>query len=105
MTEPVVRVSQAFYEPHLGDSIAAKLQEGHATLDVALRSLRGLLHYYVAVDDVSNSMVHVSVWESLAAAKQMDTLPQMLAQRDIFVGLGAKFQPIRNYSGLWSVAP
>ena len=68
-----------------------------------MKALRGLLHYYVAVDAASGSMVNVSVWESPAAAKQMDTLPEMLAQRDTFVGLGVKFQPIRSYSNLWSI--
>jgi len=33
----------------------------------------------------------------------MDTLAEMLAQRDVFVALGVKFQPIRNYAGLWSM--
>lgn len=105
MSEPVVRISQGFFEPHLADSVAAKLREGGATLEPALKSLHGLIHYYVSVDRTTNSMVNVSVWESLAAAKQMDTLKEMLAQRDVFVGLGVKFQPIRNYSGLWSIAP
>jgi hypothetical protein len=105
VSEPVVRVSQGFFEPQLAQSVAAKLEEGRATLEPALKSLRGLLHYYVAVDTVSNSMVNVSVWESLAAARQMDSLREMLAQRDVFVGLGVKFQPIRNYSGLWSITP
>ena len=104
MSEPVVRVSQGFFEPHLLDAVSTKLNEGRATLEPALRALRGLLHYYVAVDSASNSMVNVSVWQSLTAAEQMDTLREMLAQRDIFLGLGVKFQPIRNYSGLWSIA-
>jgi hypothetical protein len=105
MTEPVVRISQGFFDAHLADSVAAKLGEGRITLEPALKALPGLLHYYVSIDSVSSSMVNVSVWESLAAAKQMDTLKEMLAQRDIFVGLGVKFQPIRNYGGLWSIAP
>ena len=105
MSGPTVRVSQGFFEPHLLDTVEAKLSEGRASLEPALKALRGLLHYYVAVDPTSNSMVNVSVWESLAAAKQMDTLQAMLAQRDIFVGLGVKFQPIRNYTGLWAITP
>jgi hypothetical protein len=105
MNEPVVRISQGFFEPQLFGSVEAKLREGNATLEPALRALRGLLHYYVSVDATSNSMVNVSVWDSLTAAKQMETLREMLAQRDIFVGLGVKFQPIRNYSGLWSITP
>jgi quinol monooxygenase YgiN len=105
MSEPIVRVSQGFFEPHLAQSVAAKLDEGRAILEPALNALRGLLHYYVAVDTTSNSMVNISVWESLTAAKQMDTLPEMRAQRDAFVGLGVNFQPIRNYAGLWSIKP
>ncbi len=104
MSEPVIRISQGFFEPHLLESVEAKLLEGRALLEPALKALPGLMHYYVAVDPASNSMVNVSVWESLAAAKQMDTLQAMLAQRDIFVGLGVKFQPILNYTGLWSIA-
>lgn len=49
-------------------------------------------------------MVNVSVWESLGTAKQMDTLPQMLAQRGVFVRLGVKFQSIRNYSAVWTIS-
>ena len=105
MSEPVVRISQGFFEPQQYETVAAKLQEGRRTLEPALRALSGLLHYYVSIDPVSNSMVNVSIWESLQAARQMDTLQEMLAQRDIFVALGVKFQPIRNYPGLWSVEP
>ncbi len=105
MSEPVVRISQGFFEPRLLDAVEATLREGRSSLDPALAVLPGLLHYYVAVDATSNSMINVSVWDSLAAAKQMDTLQAMLAQRDIFVGLGVKFQPIRNYKGLWSILP
>ena len=101
--EPVVRISQGFFEPTLLLSVSTKLQEGRETLEPALSALRGLRHYYVAVDATSSSMVNVSVWESLEAAKQMDTLPEMLAQRDTFGALGVKFQPIRNYGGLWSI--
>ena len=104
MSEPVVRISQGFFAPGLAERVAATLDAGHATLDPALRALHGLLHYYVSIDADSASMVNVSVWESLAAAKQMDTLKAMLAQRDVFVGLGVTFQPIRNYSGLWSIS-
>jgi hypothetical protein len=103
MAEPVVRISQGFFEPHLSQRVSAKLEEGRATLEPALRRLHGLLRYYVSIDTVSSSLINVSVWESLDAAKQMDTLAEMLAQRDVFTALGVKFQPIRNYAGLWSI--
>jgi len=105
MSEPVVRISQGFFEPQQFGVVATKLQEGRSSLEPALRALPGLMHYYVSIDPVSNNMVNVSVWESLQAAQQMNTLQEMLAQRDIFVALGVTFQPIRNYSGLWSIEP
>jgi len=105
MSEPVVRVSQGFFEPHQYEIVATKLKEGGAILEPALRALPGLVRYYVSIDSISNSMVNVSVWESLQAAQQMNTLKEMLAQRDIFTAQGVQFQPIRNYSGLWSIDP
>lgn len=105
MSETVVRVSQGFFEPRLAESVANRLREGQDALQPALKALPGLLHYYVAVDSASNSMVNVSMWESLAAARQMDTLPEMLEQRDLFVELGVEFQRIRNYATLWTIAP
>ena len=105
MSEPVIRISQGFFEPHLLESVETKLRGGRASLESALKALPGLQHYYVAIDPTSNSMVNVSMWESLTAAKQMEMLLAMLTQREIFVGLGVKFQPIRNYTGLWSIAP
>jgi hypothetical protein len=74
-------------------------------LEPALRQLRGLLHYYVAVDEQASTMVNVSVWTGLAEAKQMDTLAAMLAQRAVFEQLGVRFDPIRNYPTLWTITP
>lgn len=105
MSEPIVRISQGFFEPRQYDIVDAKLKEGRSVLEPALRALPGLLHYYVSIDSLSNSMVNVSIWETFQAAQQMDTVKEMLAQRDIFVALGVKFQAIRNYSGLWSIDP
>ncbi len=105
MSQPVVRISQGFFEPQHNDIVSAQLREGMSSLEPALRALPGLIHSYVSIDPVSSSMVNVSVWKSLEAAQQISTLKEMLAQRDIFVGLGVTFQPVRNYSGLWSIDP
>ncbi len=49
-------------------------------------------------------MVNVSVWRSLADAKQMETLASMLALAGEFSKLGVNFErPIINYDVLWKV--
>lgn len=105
MSEPIVRVAQGFFEPELFPEVEAKLHQGRAALEPALRALSGLRHYYVSIDLLSHSMVNVSVWDSVEAAEQMNILREMLAQRSAFEKMGVVFQPIRNYEGLWSVEP
>jgi hypothetical protein len=101
----VVRLSRGTFAPEQVAAVRAKLDEGRATLELALRQLRGLLHYYVAVDEQGSTMVNVSVWTGLAEARQMDALAPMLAQRAIFEKLGVRFDPIRNYPTLWTITP
>lgn len=101
----VVRLSRGAFPPEKVAAVRAKLEESRATLEPALRQLRGLLHYYVGVDEQGGTMVNVSVWTGLAEARQMDTLAPMLAQRAVFEKLGVRFDPIRSYSTLWTITP
>ena len=104
-SEPVVRVSQGFFAEARLAEVRQRLETSRASLEPALRDLPGLLHYYAGIDPVSKSIVNVSVWESLEAAGRMDALQAMLAQRDLFAAAGVEFQPVRSYTGLWSIAP
>jgi hypothetical protein len=101
----VVRLSRGSFPPAQATQVRDRLEASRATLEPALRPLRGLLHYYVAVDEQSSTMVNVSVWTGLAEARQMDTLPAMLAQRAVFERLGVHFDPIRTYPALWAITP
>lgn len=56
---------------------------------------------HAAVDADTNTVVNVSIWESEAAAKQMDTLALMLAQRPILEAAGVQFDKIANYEAAW----
>jgi hypothetical protein len=47
----------------------------------------------------------VSVWESLEAAHQMDTLQAMLAQRPLLEQAGVTFEVITNHETLWTITP
>jgi hypothetical protein len=105
METVVVRLSRGTFEASMLDAVRAKLELGKLTLEPAIRELRGLRHYYVGIDETSNTMVNISVWDSLEDAKQMETLAPMLAQRDIFLELGVIFDPIRNYTSLWTISP
>jgi len=101
----VVRLSRGTFEPQIAQQVRARLEEGRASLEPALRTLQGLLHYYVAVDEQGATMINVSVWTGLVEARQMDVLAPMLAQRLIFEQLGVRFDPIRNYPTLWAITP
>jgi hypothetical protein len=101
----VVRLSLGAFAPEKASEVRAKLDESRASLEPALRQLRGLVHYYVAVDEQASTMVNVSVWTGLAEAKQMDSLAPMSAQRAVFEELGVRFDPIRNYPTLWTITP
>ena len=101
---PVIRISRGSFKPEDYDQVKARLAASEATLAPAITSLPGLLHYYAGVDSLSNTMVNVSVWESLAAARQMETLAPMLALAGEFSQLGVSFErPIINYDLLWEL--
>ena len=104
MNAPVVRLSRGRFEVTNYEVVRRRLEEAQRSLIPAIRSLKGCLHYWAGIDPVSNTMVNVSVWASLEAAKQMDTLAPMLALAGEFVSHGVAFErPITNYETLWEI--
>jgi hypothetical protein len=100
---PVVRISKGRFAPAQYDEVSRLIQASADPLVPALKQLRGLLYYHVAVDLVTNTVVNVSIWTDLDTAKQMDTLAPMLAQRRILERAGVQFDPIANYEPLWTI--
>jgi hypothetical protein len=102
---PVVRVSKGRF--NLADLAAAErlLAESERALCEPLSRLSGLLHYYVGIDRAAGYLTNVSVWESLEAANQMDTLQAMLAQRPLLERAGVTFEVITNHETLWTITP
>jgi hypothetical protein len=102
---PVVRVSIGRF--NLADLAAAErfLAESERALREPLSRLSGLLHYYVGIDRTAGYLTNVSVWESLEAAQQMDTLQAMLAQRPLLERAGVTFEVITNHETLWTITP
>lgn len=101
---PVIRLSRGSFPAERYEEVRARLDAARATLVPAVRGLHGCLHFWAAIDPVSNTMLNVSVWETLADAKQMETLQPMLALAGEFSALGVTFErPITNSQVLWDV--
>lgn len=103
MMKPIVRISRGRFAPEMYEQIKRLIEDSAVPLVPALRKLHGLLYYHAAVDQDTSTVVNVSIWEDLAAAKQMDTLQEMLAQRPILEGAGVTFDRIANYEPLWKI--
>ena len=102
---PVVRISKGRFDLENAAEAERVLAESERALRVPLTKLSGLLHYYVGIDRVNRQLINVSVWNSLASAHQMDTLPEMLAQRPILERAGVTFEVITNHETLWTITP
>ena len=102
-TYPIVRISKGHFTSAQYDEVRQLIEASAEPLVPALKQLRGLLYYHAAVDPVTNTVVNVSIWTDLDAAKQMDTLAPMLAQRPILEQAGVQFDRIANYEPLWAI--
>lgn len=100
----VVRISRGSFAPENYEKVKARLDASQESLLPAIKELNGLLHFYAGIDPVSNTMINVSVWETLADARQMESLAPMLALAGEFVQIGVSFErPIMNYDTLWDM--
>ena len=102
-TDPIVRISKGHFAPAHYDEVRRLIEESAGPLVPAIKQLHGLIYYHAAVDPVTNTVVNVSIWTDLDAAKQMDTLAPMLAERPILEQAGVQFDRIANYEPLWTI--
>ncbi len=100
---PVVRISKGRFDSARYEEVRQLIAESATPLVPALKQLRGLLYYHAAVDPNTNTVVNVSVWTDLDAARQMDTLAPMLAQRPLLEQAGVEFERVANYEPLWTI--
>ena len=97
-----VRISKASYAAALHAEVSAKLDASSAVLSPAIRRLPGCLSFFAAADAVSNTMVNVSVWDTLEHAEAMSSLSEMTTLAEVFVALGVQFErPVTNYPVMW----
>lgn len=103
IADPIVRISKGHFTSDRYDEVRRLIEASETVLAPALKQLRGLLYYHAAVDPVTDTVVNVSIWTDLEAARQMDTLAPMLAQRPILEQAGVQFDRIANYEPLWTI--
>lgn len=100
----IVRISRGSFDPDRAADIEARMRRARDSLIPAIRRLSGLVGYYAAVDAASATMVNVSLWHSLEAARQMEGLVEMQELAKEFLAAGVRFErPIINYDPVWSI--
>jgi hypothetical protein len=99
---PVVRISLGRFEAGRYDVVRRMLDESQTVLLPAIGALNGNLAFYAGIDQEHGVMSNVSRWETLADAKQLDTLQAMLDLAQSFMAAGVQFErPITNHETLW----
>jgi quinol monooxygenase YgiN len=99
-----VRISKGSYSPELHTKVSARLDASAESLVPAIRRLSGCVSYSVGSDADSNTMVNVSVWDTLEHAQAMSSLAEMTALGEEFARMGVKFErPIVNYAVMWQI--
>ena len=101
----VVRISKGKFAPARHDDVRRVLSDSEASLRDALEGLEGLLHYYAGIDAERGYVTNVSVWTTMQAAHQMDSLQAMLDQRPLLEQAGVEFEAITNHETLWTIHP
>lgn len=103
MNTPIVRVSKGHFSAENYSKVRKLIDDSAKVLVPALENLRGLLYYHAAVDEATSTVMNVSVWEDLDAARQLDTVQAMLSQRPPLEAAGVTFERIANYEPLWKI--
>jgi quinol monooxygenase YgiN len=102
-TMHVVRISSGHFDASACEDIERTLREGGDRLVPHIRRLAGCIHYYAAINRETNTIVNVSVWDSLEHAEQMGTLKAMQDEGVLMRSKGVQFNPIVNYESVWTI--
>ena len=101
---PVFRISRGTFPAENLEAVRSTFAASQAMLEPAMKRLRGHRMSYTAIDADSNSIVYISFWDDLEAAKQLNKLPEMEAAGSELIKLGVQFErPVVNYHTLWSL--
>ena len=101
---PVVRVSIGRFDPGKLDTVEYALNAAQDKLVSGIRAMHGNRSYFAGIDRENFAMVNVSVWDSVEAAKQMESFQPMLDLAKEFASVGVRFErPVLNFEQLWTI--
>ena len=102
MRAPVIRISISRFDVKIAPKIEAKLLESREKLEPGVRALKGNLGFFFGIDHEHGAMQNVSIWETVADAKQLDTFEPMRKLGVEFSQIGVNFDhPVMNYDTVW----
>jgi len=102
----IVRVSILRSPRERFDRLAAMMREADVVLRPGIEAMPGLVAYWAGEDPEALALSNVSVWRSLADARQMDDFAPMKELAKSFLAEGASFErPIFNFATLWRLEP
>jgi|SRR5580698_7554728 hypothetical protein len=104
MPQPVVRVSILRCAAEKFRDLQQMMIDSDPVLRPGIEAMPGLISLYTGADEATLSLSQVSIWDTLAHAKQLDTFQPMLDLGKAFVQKGATFErPIMNYATFWQL--
>ncbi len=102
MSDSVIRISILRCDATKFAGLRKMMLDVEATLRPGIEAMPGLLAFYAGADEATLSLTNISLWDTLAHARQLDTYQPMLDAGKQFVAEGAKFErPIMNHVTLW----
>ena len=98
-----IRLVRAHFDPSRSAEIDALMKRAAVTLVPAMQSQRGLIDYYVAVNNKEGKMVHVSIWETAREAEAVAKFMPLQKTKEEFEAHGLTLDEITNLDVAWSV--
>ncbi len=104
--DPVMRMSIMHCDAAHFDKLRQMMLDIEAALRPGIERMPGLIAFYAGEDRPTLSMTNISLWDTVANARQLDTFQPMLDAGKQFVAAGATFvRPIINATTMWSFGP
>jgi hypothetical protein len=100
---PVIRVSRVDFDRARFAEVERMTRHTGTYLIPAINRLPGLTAYFAGASP-AGSMVHVSLWDTDAHARQMGSLKEMtVTARGEAEAVGCRFTPIVDYPVAWHI--